>query len=126
VPDLTNPKALFSMAKYPNEKKRRDQVFAHLYKQLTDRIGFVPEKILLDGIRSNLNLEQEPEMGGCARLTSIMMARVNDFEPNQKAMKGAESPDKSWFNISRKNIRYNGFDARIMDELFNIAADNGW
>jgi hypothetical protein len=43
-----------------------------------------------------------------------------------KVDRGAESPDKSWFSIAKKNADYYGFDRRMLDELYMIAGDNNW
>jgi hypothetical protein len=40
--------------------------------------------------------------------------------------RGADSPDKSWFNVSRRNARWRGLDVSMLDELYTIAAENGW
>jgi len=40
--------------------------------------------------------------------------------------RGAESPDKSWFAVARKNADYYGFDKRMIEDLYRIARDNNW
>jgi hypothetical protein len=40
--------------------------------------------------------------------------------------RGANGPDSSWFSVARRNYKYYGFDIKMLDELYRIAADNGW
>jgi len=46
--------------------------------------------------------------------------------PVTRVDRGAVSPDKSWFNISRRNFKFYGFDIKLLDELYKIAGENGW
>ena len=45
---------------------------------------------------------------------------------NTRVDRGAESPDKSWFSIARRNYKFYGFDIKMLDELYKTAAENGW
>ena len=51
---------------------------------------------------------------------------IEIFKANVKVDRGADTPDKSWFNIARKNSRFFGFDDKMLEELYKIAAENGW
>jgi hypothetical protein len=40
--------------------------------------------------------------------------------------RGADTPDKSWFSIARRNFKFYGYDVKMIDEFYKIAAENGW
>jgi hypothetical protein len=52
--------------------------------------------------------------------------RCKHYKPYTKVDRGAETPDKSWFNIARRNYKYYGFDIKMLDEFYKIAAENNW
>lgn len=93
---------------------------------LTEQVGQLPERLVRPGIESHLRAQDHPDQSGTARLVSIIVSRAADYDPYQKVDKGAESPDKSWFNIHRRNARYYGFDTLFLNELYGIASEEGW
>ncbi|MFN3411321.1 MAG: hypothetical protein ACK4YF_04085 [Exilispira sp.] len=56
-----------------------------------------------------------------SRLLFILLHRFNEYDPNLKIEKGAETPDKSWFGVARKIAKDFGYSRGIIDELFLIA-----
>lgn len=56
-----------------------------------------------------------------SRLLFILLHRFNEYDPNFKSEKGAETPDKSWFGVARKIAKDFGYNKGIIDELFLIA-----
>lgn len=48
---------------------------------------------------------------------AILFARAKDFRKGQKAEKGSETPDKSWFSVQVKNAAFMGFDKRMLEEF---------
>lgn len=56
-----------------------------------------------------------------SRLLFILLHRFNEYDPNLKIEKGAETPDKSWFGVARKIAKDFGYSKGIIDELFLIA-----
>lgn len=56
-----------------------------------------------------------------SRLLFILLHRFNDYDPNLKVEKGAETPDKSWYGVARKVAKDFGYSKGIVDELFLIA-----
>ncbi|MBE7440696.1 MAG: hypothetical protein HS115_19790 [Spirochaetales bacterium] len=103
-----------------------EQGFSDLMSWLGSKAGQLPERIVRPGLESQLRAYDHPDQSGAARLISIIVSRAADYDPYQKVDKGAESPDKSWFNIHRRNARYYGFDALFLDELYRIASEEGW
>ena len=93
---------------------------------LSESVGQIPERLLSMGIDSNRSATDFPDMPGISRLIKILVSRAADWDPNQKQDRGAESPDKSWFSINRRTARYNGFDGKFLEELYQIAGEEGW
>lgn len=51
------------------------------------------------------------------KFLAILFARARDFRKGQKAEKGSETPDKSWFSVQVKNASFMGFDKRMLEEF---------
>jgi len=115
-----------TLAKSAGDKKFFDLLTRRLHYFLNGEFGKVPDMIFMSGIQSNLMLSDFPEISGTARLIAVIAARSADYIPMEKRDRGAESPDKSWFQINRRNSKIYGLDADIMDELYQIAGEQGW
>ena len=115
-----------SLSEISEDRNSFEKTFLGLKEHLAKNAGFVPEEIFRDGVESCLHSGEISDIPGVARLISIFVARVEDYNPVQKVDKGAETPDKSWFNIHRRNAKYYGFDFNFMDELYQIASEEGW
>jgi hypothetical protein len=63
---------------------------------------------------------------GSSRLLYILTSRFHNYKAMEKVDRGAESPDKSWFAIARKNAKMLGFEKNMLEELYRIAGDNNW
>lgn len=55
------------------------------------------------------------------KFLAILFARAKDFRKGQKAEKGSETPDKSWFSVQIKNATFMGFDKRMLEEFNRMA-----
>ena len=86
----------------------------------------LPPALLSSAVNSNVSFIEDPAVETTARLTSIFAHRCNNYRPIGKVDRGADTPDKSWFNIARRNYKYYGFDIKMLDELYKIAGENGW
>ncbi|MEK8023349.1 MAG: hypothetical protein AAB229_06010 [Candidatus Hydrogenedentota bacterium] len=144
IPEFMNAASLFRPLYYhriPYKKDLPDLVSLHearLDRKLYDtavhamkdyireRVGQVPECIYLPGLESCLDASAQPDIAGASKLINIMVNRCEAYDPDVKPDRGAESPDKSWFNINRRDAREFGYDARMLDELYQIAGDEGW
>lgn len=113
-------------ASVKNNSHQFDKVCGNLRKSLHNEIGPVIDPIFRPGLDSYLSADDHPDVGGAAKLISILVSRAAEYDPHQKVDKGAESPDKSWFNIHRRNAKYYGFDVHFLDELYRISGEEGW
>ncbi len=115
-----------TLASVKNNSHQFVQVAGGLRRVLSNEIGPVTDPIYRPGIDSFLSAEDHPDIGGVAKMISILVSRAAEYDPHQKVDKGAESPDKSWFNIHRRNAKYFGFDIHFLDEMYRISGEEGW
>ena len=95
-------------------------------KELTKSVTSMPESVLRSAVNSMLSFQDNPHTEGTARLAALFSHRSKYLKPGLTADRGAESSDKSWFSIARKNYKIYGFDLDMLVELQSIAAENGW
>jgi len=93
---------------------------------LKNELKLLPEELLVCAVNSNLSFQENSQMEGTSRIAAILAARCQNFKVITKVDRGAETPDKSWFNIARKNYKFYGFDLKMVEEFYRIAAENGW
>ena len=118
----------------PGEKPEKDAGFAplqesYLLKVLPNIVALlpsIPAPLISMGLRGTLAFPLTPGVEAISRLAAIMALRGRTLAPGLVVDRGADTPDKSWFNVNRKNARWHGLDARMLDELYTIAAENGW
>ena len=89
-------------------------------------LKLLPEPVLLSGLNGNISFLENPKMETTSRLAAIFAFRGQNYKPIARVDRGAVSPDKSWFNIARRNYKFYGFDIKMLDELYKIAGENGW
>ncbi|RKX73127.1 MAG: hypothetical protein DRP49_07990 [Spirochaetes bacterium] len=89
-------------------------------------LSFMPYAVVKAGVNSALSFQDNPYMESTARLAAVFSHRCRNLKPGMKVDRGAESSDKSWFNVARKNYKFYGFDLDMLMELHGIAAENGW
>jgi len=89
-------------------------------------LSFMPYAVVKAGVNSALSFQDNPYMESTARLAAVFSHRCRNLKPGMKVDRGAESSDKSWFNVARKNYKFYGFDQDMLMELHGIAAENGW
>jgi hypothetical protein len=78
------------------------------------------------GLRGTLAFPDTTNVEAISRIAFILALRGRSLTPSLVVDRGADTPDKSWFNVNRKNAKWHGLDARMLDELYTIAAENGW
>jgi hypothetical protein len=97
-----------------------------LIYQLQKKYPILPHEILKSIVFSNMSFQEDRDIDATSRLAAIFTKRALNWNPAMKVDRGAESSDKSWFNIARKNYRFYGYDMDMLMELYNIAAELGW
>jgi hypothetical protein len=118
----------------PGPAVERDAGYAPLQEQYLSKIlpGLArqapsfPPAVLSLGLRSTLTYQPGDTVEATARLGAILALRGRALAPALTVDRGADSADKSWFNVQRKNARFRGLDSAMLDELYTIAAENRW
>ena len=95
-------------------------------QEMMKALNSIPRPLAKSGVNSFFSFQENPQMEATSRLAAIFSHRCRNLKSGIKAERGAESSDKSWFSVARKNYRYHGFDLDMLYELQNIASDNGW
>lgn len=93
---------------------------------LRNQLKLLPDNLLSSAMNSNVSFLENKRIEATARLATLFAARAHHYRPIAKIDRGASSADKSWFSIARRNHKFYGFDINMLDELYKIAAENGW
>lgn len=94
--------------------------------ELKSELSLIPEPVIVSGINSNLSFIDNNTLDASSRMASLFSSMGVNYRPDMKIDRGAVSADSSWFNVARKNYRFNGFDKDMLSELYNISVENGW
>ncbi len=103
-----------------------DKYIASVENFLSKPLPGLDKKMIKMAIKSNCPQELTELEEASSRLLYALCGRYQEYKHFDKIDRGAESPDKSWFNIVKKNAEDQGFDKKIIEELYKIAADNNW
>lgn len=90
------------------------------------RLPLIPDPVLESAVHASMSFTENRYIEATARLAAIFAFRYRTFKANVKVDRGADTPDKSWFSIARRNYKFYGFDDKMLDELYMIAAEKGW
>lgn len=116
--------------KMDTKSDKSNMVQTHYIQKMTEELknelSLVPESVIMSGINSNLSFLDNRQIEASARISSLFASMGVNYRPSMKIDRGAVSADSSWFNIARKNYRFNGFDKDMLSELYNISVENGW
>jgi hypothetical protein len=104
----------------------KSQFSERAIQQLSGYLNLLPPDVLRSSINSNLSFLENNFIETTARLVAILAHRCANWKADMKIDRGAEASDISWYNIARRNFRYYGFDLDMLNELYNIAVENGW
>lgn len=118
----------------PGPDLSRDTGFTPVPEQALQRIlpgvstqaASVPAAVVRLALRSVLPFPQTEDLEAASRLAAIFTHRGRSLAPSLVVDRGADTPDKSWFNVARRNARWHGLDPRMLDELYTIAAEHRW
>lgn len=126
-------KPTIAMIKLPvqNESQQQAGMVQHQFAEkvlrlLKKELQLLPEPVLKSAVDANVSFNEHRFLEATARLSAIFSARSRNYQPNMKVDRGADSPDKSWLNVARRNYKFYGFDVKMLDELYKIAAENMW
>jgi len=97
-----------------------------LGRSMRESLPFLTDRAIVTAIKSNFKERQTSLNEASARLFYIIGSRYQDYKHYSKIDRGAESLDKSWFNVARSNSRFYGFNEKMVAELYMIAGDNLW
>ena len=97
-----------------------------IFDQLKIELTQLPPQVITSIINANISYLENPQVETTARLAAILSARGRLFVADIRVDRGADTPDKSWLGITRRNYKFYGFDIKMLDEMYMIAAENGW
>jgi len=121
-----NPEHKFNLSEIAKMPGKMPQYLTMLCREIKSTLPTMTDKSVQLSVKSNLSNSFTSVDEGSARLLYILCARFYNFKPVGKVDRGAESPDKSWFSIARKNARVFGFEKNMLEELYRISGDNNW
>lgn len=114
-----------------NQQERATGMVQNQYAEkmlgnLKKEVKLLPESVLKSAVHASVSFNDNRFIEATARLAAILSARSRHYQPDLKVDRGADSPDKSWLNTARRNYKFYGFDIKMLDEMYKIAAENGW
>lgn len=86
----------------------------------------IPAAVFESAMNSNISFADNPKLQATARISNIITSMCRNYKPESTKDRGADSAMKSWINVARKNYKFYGYDINMLDELYSIAAENGW
>lgn len=89
-------------------------------------LPLAPMALISSVVNSWISFQESNLLEATSRIGAIFSHRGVNYRANMKIDRGAETSDKSWFSISRKNYKYMGFDLDMIVELYNISSEMGW
>jgi hypothetical protein len=99
---------------------------AQAEERLLRELPSLHPEVVRSGVESSVSFLQNPELRATSRLVMLFSRLARDHRPNMKIDRGAFTPERSWFSVARRNYRYFGYDRKMIDELYKIAAERGW
>ena len=91
-----------------------------------ESLSFAPDELIRSAANASVSFQENRYIEATARIAAILSWRCRSYQPTVRIDRGADSPDKSWLSVARRNYRFYGFDLKMLDELYSIAAENGW
>jgi hypothetical protein len=121
---------LFQVARLPGQHEIAGLIpfqFAQkVIQALEKELPFLPSELLESAVYSNVSFGERNDIPATARLSALFSMLACDFHPGLKIDRGAVGQERSWFGIARRNHRLFGYDVKMTDELYRLAAENGW
>ncbi len=96
------------------------------FESIKTQLTMLPLVLVRSALFSNVSFLEDKHIDATARIASIFSARARNYKPVGRVDRGADTPDRSWLSIARRNYKYYGFDIKMLDEFYNIASESGW
>lgn len=122
----SNPDSRVCINDIGKNRKNLQSYTASIVNFIIPLLPGIPENLIRLAVKSNFTVDLIEDDEASSKLVFILSARFQNFRQIGKIDRGAESPDKSWFGIAKKNAEHFGYDRRILDALYLIAGDNNW
>ena len=123
-PDMPDKQINFS--EYIKNPRNIGKVMNQFVIAVNQSLPNLDEKSITLAIKSNLGQQHTEIEDASSRFLYLLTSRFTSYKPTVKLDRGAESPDKSWFAIAKKNAEATGYDKRMLEELYRVASDNNW
>lgn len=95
-------------------------------ESLEKELPFLPPEVIESAVMSNVSFGERGDIPATSRLAALFSMLARDYKPGMKIDRGAATQERSWFGVARQNHRHFGFDIKMVDELYRLAAENGW
>ncbi len=102
------------------------QFIEKVVEALKNKLTIFPEQVIRSGLYANGSFLENRSMDATSRIAAILSALCRSYRPDLKIDRGADTADKSWISVARRNYKFYGFDVKLLDEFYKIAAFNGW
>ena len=122
----SNPEAKLNINDIGKNRKNLQSYTDSVVKFLIPLLPGFPEKLIRLAVKSNYTADMTEQDEASSKFIYILSGRFQNYKHIAKIERGAESPDKSWFGIAKKNAEHFGYDKRMLDALYLIAGDNNW
>lgn len=122
----SNPDTKLCINDIPRNRKNLQSYTDSIVKYIITLLPGFPDKLIRLAVKSNYTADMTEQDEASSKLIFILCGRFQNYKHIAKIERGAESPDKSWFGIAKKNADHFGYDRRILDALYLIAGDNNW
>jgi len=93
---------------------------------IKEKLAVLPEPVVRSGLNANGSFLENRSMEATSRIAAVLSALCKNYRPQMKIDRGADSADKSWISVARRNYKFYGYDVKLLDEFYKIAAENGW
>jgi len=110
----------------PTQHFQQPQFLDRVFQTVQKKVGAFPEEVLASALHSNLSFLENGNLEATSRIASIITGMCRSVRSDQAVDRGAETAEKSWLGVARRNFRFYGYDVKILDEFYKIAAENGW
>jgi hypothetical protein len=128
---LLKPAVLYITAPAQSQQDRATGMVQNQFAEkvmgvLAKELKVLPEPVLKSAVHASVSFNDNRFIEATSRIAAVISARSRNYQAGIKVDRGADSPDKSWLSTARRNYKFYGFDIKLLDELYKIAAENVW